>query len=285
MSNHSSTPPISVPPTSSRQRRASIASGLSFPENKPGSQSLNNPATGSSMASAMANAQPNHRRRLSITTLGLSGSPTQPLPFGSRNFRQSSISSSVGSSSPGNTEEAVAEDLENSPPGGSGMPRSPFARRLSFGAQALRDARGGSIGNGRYHLSPPVSPPSPAAGKRRTASSAGFPANTGYSGPSLSLSASTNKGFPQNNRSDTSRRPIGEGFNWSEALRTRAERGPISPGSAQSLQGQGQGQGHHRRAASIASMEPPVKEMPKQPKQDNKPDFFQEKILRGDFMD
>jgi hypothetical protein len=25
--------------------------------------------------------------------------------------------------------------------------------------------------------------------------------------------------------------------------------------------------------------------MPKQPKQVNKPDFFQEKILRGDFMD
>ncbi|KAL3463768.1 hypothetical protein BJX64DRAFT_256135 [Aspergillus heterothallicus] len=284
MSNHSSTPPISVPPTSSRQRRASIASGLSFPENKPGTQSLNNPAAGSSMASAMTNAQSNHRRRLSITTLGLSGSPTQPLPFGSRNFRQSSISSSVGSSSPGNTEEAVAEDVENSPPGGSGIPRSPFARRLSFGAQALRDARGGSIGNGRYHLSPPVSPPSSgAAEKRRTASSAGFStvsAHPGSSG-SLSLSASTNKGFPQNNRSDTFGRPLGEGFNWSEALRTRAERGPISPGSAQTLQGQG----HHRRAASIASMEPPIKEMPKHSKQDNKPDFFQEKILRGDFMD
>ncbi|KAL2837517.1 hypothetical protein BJY01DRAFT_251421 [Aspergillus pseudoustus] len=233
----------------------------------------------------MANAQSNHRRRLSITTLGLSGSPTQPLPFGSRNFRQSSVSSSVGSNSPGNTEEAVAEDAENSPPGG-GMPRSPFARRLSFGAQALRDARGGSIGNGRYHLSPPVSPPSAAAaGKRRTSASPVFSttsANTGFSG-TLSLSASTSKGLPKNNRSDTSRRPIGEGFNWSEALRTRAERGPISPGSAQTLQGQGQS--HHRRAASIASMEPPVKEMPKQPKQNNKPDFFQEKILRGDFMD
>ncbi|KAL2821023.1 hypothetical protein BJX63DRAFT_252442 [Aspergillus granulosus] len=219
MSNHSSTPPISVPPPSSRQRRASIASGLSFPEYRPGSQSLNNPASGGSMANAMANAQPNHRRRLSITTLGLSGSPTQPLPFGSRNFRQGSISSSVGSNSPSNMEEAVVEDIENSPPS-SGMPRSPFARRFSFGAQALRDARGGSIGNG-------------------------------------------------------------EGFNWSETFRTRAERGPISPGSAQTLPGQGQ----HRRAASIASMEPPVKEMPKQPKQSNKPDFFQEKILRGDFMD
>jgi hypothetical protein len=31
-------------------------------------------------------------------------------------------------------------------------------------------------------------------------------------------------------------------------------------------------------------MEQPVREIPKQPKQ-NKPDFFQEKILRGDFMD
>jgi hypothetical protein len=30
-------------------------------------------------------------------------------------------------------------------------------------------------------------------------------------------------------------------------------------------------------------MEQPVKEMPKQPKQ--KPDFFQEKILKADFMD
>ncbi|KAL4781158.1 hypothetical protein BJX76DRAFT_22992 [Aspergillus varians] len=273
MSNHSSTPPISVPPPSSRQRRASIASGLSFPEYKSGSQSLAGPPAGS-VANAMANAQP---RRLSITTLGLSGSPTQPLQIGNRNnFRQGSISSSVGSS-PGNLEEAIAEDGENSPPGG--IPRSPFARRVSFGAQALRDARAGSIGNGRYHISPPVSP---VAGKRRTASSAGI------SNPSTSnsipgtLSASTYKGLSPNHISNKSRRPIGEGFNWSEALRARAERGPISPGSGHTQQGQ---QGHHRRAASIASMEQPAREMPKHPKQNNKPDFFQEKILRGDFMD
>ncbi|KAL6233890.1 hypothetical protein BDW75DRAFT_180273 [Aspergillus navahoensis] len=216
MSNHSSTPPISVPPSSSRQRRASFASGLSFPEYKPGSQGLTSPPTGS-MASSMANAQANQRRRLSITTLGLSGSPTQTLPYGNRNFRQGSISSSVGSS-PGNPEEAIAED-ENSPPGG--MPRSPFVRRLSFGAQALRDARAGSIGNG-------------------------------------------------------------EGFNWSEALRARAERGPLSPNSAQVQQAP---LPQHRRSASIASLDQPAREMPKQPKQVNKPDFFQEKILRGDFMD
>ncbi len=275
MSNHSSTPPISVPPSSSRQRRASIASGFSFPEYRSGSQSLGGPQTGS-MATAMANAQTNQGRRLSITTLGLSGSPTQPLQYGNRNFRQGSISSSVGSS-PGNNEEAVAEDVENSPSGG--MPRSPFARRLSFGAQALRDARAGSIGNGRYHLSPPISP---AAGQRRTASSAGLSNHPTSNSISGKLSASTYKGLPQNDTSNKSRRPIGEGFNWSEALRARAERGPISPNSAQSQQAQ---QAPHRRAASIASMDQPAREMPKQPKQNNKPDFFQEKILRGDFMD
>ncbi|KAI9367063.1 hypothetical protein BJX61DRAFT_530230 [Aspergillus egyptiacus] len=272
MSNNSSTPPISVPPPSSRQRRASISSGLSFPE-RSGSQSHQGPLPGS--MAAMANAQSNHGRRLSITTLGLSGSPTQPLPFGGRNFRQGSVSSSAGTS-PGNNEEAIAEDGENSPPGGL---RSPFARRLSFGAQALRDARGGSIGNGRYHLSPPVSP---VAAKRRTASSAGISSPPVQTSLSETLSASTNKRFPQNNRSDTSWRQIGEGFNWSEALRARAERGPISPGSVQIQQGQ---HAHHRRAASIASMDQPAREMPKQSKQDNKPDFFQEKILRGDFMD
>ncbi|KAL4946899.1 hypothetical protein BDV06DRAFT_208505 [Aspergillus oleicola] len=272
MSNNSSTDPISVPP--SRQRRASIASGLSFPEYKSGNSGLAGPPAGS-MANAMANAQSNQRRRLSITTLGLSGSPTQPLSYGNRNVRQGSISSSVGSS-PGNPEEAIAED-ENSPPGG--LPKSPFARRLSFGAQALRDARTGSIGNGRYHLSPPLSPP-PAGGKRRIASSTGLPthnSNATNSGVSGTHSASTYKGLPQNDISNSSRRQTGEGFNWSEALRTRAERGP-----AQTQQSQ---QVRHQRAASIASMDQPAQEMPKQPKQNNKPDFFQEKILRGDFMD
>ncbi|KAL4880004.1 hypothetical protein BJY04DRAFT_219538 [Aspergillus karnatakaensis] len=270
MSSHSSTPPISVPPASSRQRRASIASpGLSFPEYRSGSQSLAGPQ--GSMANAMA-AQPNHGRRLSITTLGLSGSPTQPLQYGGRNFRQSSISSSVGSS-PGNAEEAVAEDVENSPPGG--LPKSPFARRLSFGAQALRDARAGSIGNGRYHLSYPMSP---ETGKCRTALSAGAPGSSVNNSVSGKTSASTYTGLPQNDMSNKSRRQIGEGFNWSEALRARAERGPISPASVQTQQGQ---QAHHRRAASIASMDQPAREMPKQPKQNNKPDFFQEKILRG----
>lgn len=195
------TSPISVPHAENRRRRGSIADIFSKPSNPSNTQGAN---------------QQSNQRRLSITTLGLSGSPTQASAFGgNRNFRRGSLSSSMGSNVP-------AEDaLEDDQPTGT-SPNSQFGRRVSFGAQALRDARAGSIGNG-------------------------------------------------------------EGFNWSEALRSRAERapslgGPVSPQAAQ------RSTGHHQRAASIASMEQPSREMPRQPKQ-NKPDFFQEKILRGDFMD
>jgi hypothetical protein len=43
-------------------------------------------------------------------------------------------------------------------------------------------------------------------------------------------------------------------------------------------------QREQERAVQIATMEQPMREIPRQPKP-NKPDFFQEKILRGDFMD
>ncbi|KAJ5946222.1 hypothetical protein N7454_003061 [Penicillium verhagenii] len=235
MSNDRSTSPINVPESDSRPRRGSIASGLPFTDlfSKQNNQS----------AKDAANAQTS-QRRLSITTLGLSGSPTQTSAFGNRSFRRGSLSSSWGSSVP--NEDVVAEDPEG------GSPSSPFARRVSFGAQALRDARSGSISNGRI-------PPGSLPAARPTARS---PASTATSS--------------QDERSNVSRR-VGEGFNWSEALRSRAERAP-------SLGGPSARQSHHQRAASIASMEQPIREIPKQPKQ-KKPDFFQEKILRGDFMD
>ncbi|KAJ5780855.1 hypothetical protein N7457_006015 [Penicillium paradoxum] len=230
------TSPISVPNAENRQRRGSIADIFSKPSN-PSNTHTTNP-------------QPN-QRRLSITTLGLSGSPTQTSAFGgNRDLRRGSLSSSMGSNFP--TEDAVEDEQGTSP-------NSQFARRVSFGAQALRDARAGSIGNG-----PRRSPP---AGSAIIATRS-----------SASISTS-----PQDERSNTSRRPLGEGFNWSEALRSRAERapslgGPVSPQASQ------RSHGYHQRAASIASMEQPGREIPRQPKQ-NKPDFFQEKILRGDFMD
>ncbi|KAF9884111.1 hypothetical protein FE257_002283 [Aspergillus nanangensis] len=280
MSNDRSTSPISVPPSSTRQRRASLASGFSFTDYAPRSANQGNPATGpstGSMSNSTANTQPNHGRRLSITTLGLSGSPTQTSPFGGRNIRHGSISSSVGSNAP-NLEEAVAEDGEN----GASNATSPFARRVSFGAQALREARGGSLGNGRY-----PSPTSPIYRGHRNPSSTSSSSPL-YSPPS-STAASTHKALPQNDRSNPSWRALGEGFNWSEALRTRAERAPsigtISPNAPSGPQaGSMSSSSNHHRAASIATMEPPAREMPKHPKQ-KKPDFFQEKILRGDFMD
>lgn len=71
-----------------------------------------------------------------------------------------------------------------------------------------------------------------------------------------------------------------EGFNWSENLRSRAER-------TSSITGQG-GFGSfgrsagHDRAKSVATMEqPPV--APPKPKEKPRPDHFQERILKGDF--
>ncbi|PYH81400.1 hypothetical protein BO82DRAFT_336076 [Aspergillus uvarum CBS 121591] len=230
------------------------------------------------MASSVGNAQPNQGRRLSITTLGLAGSPNQTSPWGSKSMRHGSISSSVESGT-ANLEDAVAEDSASGGPS-SAAPHSPFARRLSFGAQALRDARAGSISNGRY-----PSPGIPVSSRRRLPPTC----SKSFHSPTESTVASTNVVLPEIEMSNVAWRQIGEGFNWSEALRTRAERAPslgiTSPNAPQTqpLTGSGQ-QCHHQRATSIASMEQPAREIPKQPKQ-NKPDFFQEKILRGDFMD
>jgi hypothetical protein len=223
--DRSNSPPIASLPS----RRASIAPGSSFSDllrSSSSGASMNNqngsPPFTSPIASVAANAQTQHRRRLSITTLGLSGSPTQTSPFTSRPLRRESGSSSVDSGS-AVLEEAI-EDGDASFPTNS----SPFARRFSFGAQALREVRsGGSTGNG-------------------------------------------------------------DRFNWSEALRTRAERAP-SFGGLYPAPGAQQGSpntadAHHHRAASIAIMEQPTQETPR-PARKNKPDFFQEKILRADFMD
>jgi hypothetical protein len=232
------TSPISVPNAENRQRRGSIADLFSKPNNAQNNQP----------------SQAANQRRLSITTLGLSGSPTQTSAFGNRNnsLRRGSISSSMGSAP---NEDAI-EDTEGT------SPNSQFARRVSFGAQALRDARGGSIGNGRNY------PPPSVVGPRRSP-----PPGSAIVSTRSPASTSTS---PQDERSNASRQILGEGFNWSEALRSRAERAPSLGGPPR--------QNGHQRAASIASMETPGRELPRQPKQ-NKPDFFQEKILRGDFMD
>jgi len=69
----------------------------------------------------------------------------------------------------------------------------------------------------------------------------------------------------------------GEGYNFAENLRNRAERTSMSGTNPIHSQPQPP---PHQRAKSVAIMEPPVREMPKQPKV---PDAMQERILKGDF--
>jgi len=154
-----------------------------------------------------------------LTTLGLSGSPNGTSPFGSYGARRDSYTSRDSID-----ESAIEDDAAPSEP----TPQTPFARRVSFGAKALRDVKGG--GN-----SPPA----------------------------------------QNGSS--------EGFNWSENFRTRAERtSSITGGVGMPAGTNGGGRAAHGRAQSVAVMEPPAREMPK-PKEQVRPDHFQERILKGDF--
>ncbi|KAF2831946.1 hypothetical protein CC86DRAFT_83609 [Ophiobolus disseminans] len=210
MSNGRNSPPLHSPGATDR-RRASITAQtfqdlFGRSNSYVGQQGASGPIT-----TAAANAQ---RRRLSLTTIGLGASPGQTSPFQNPRARAESISSANSGSV---DESPFEDDYAPSTSATSSNPATPFARRLSFGARALRDVRqsNGSVGN-------------------------------------------------QN----------GEGYNFAENLRSRAERGSIS-GPPPMLGAHG-----HQRAKSVAIMEPPAREMPKQPKV---PDAMQERILKGDF--
>ncbi|KAK3712601.1 hypothetical protein LTR37_009044 [Vermiconidia calcicola] len=203
-------------------------------------------------------------RRLSVTTLGLSGSPNQTSPFDNFRNRQGSISS-------GSTDEsAIAEDdgpaREPHP-----TPASPFARRTSFGARALRDIRTSSVGSGGGG-SGSGSPP----GQNGTRS----PHATSSNGTATRKPSSAHNGTIS--ARDAKGRGTNEGFNWSDNFRTRAER-------TSSIVGQGGGgppaleRPNHSRAKSVAVMEPPPAAAMPKPKEQKRPDHFQERILKGDF--
>lgn len=108
-------------------------------------------AVSSSPPSAITPANPNttqHRRGTSITGLGLTTNPSNQSPF-SAFQRRASIATSTASSSPEfknsfGDEPAVIEE-DDPTPATMGQPPSPsFARRVSFGAQAMRDVKMGS---------------------------------------------------------------------------------------------------------------------------------------------
>lgn len=134
----------------------------------------------------------------------------------------------------------------------------------------MRDVRGGSgTFNGRASIS--------AASSQRA-----------QRGPKLSSSPDEREEDASPSKSNFMSRNTGEGgFNWSDSMRTRAERSSSISGF---FGGGGSGSGPnsgsppsaaaHHKAPSVSSMEQPVKEVPKTPRA---PDHFQERILKGDF--
>lgn len=131
--NENSPPPI---PSSPSNRRASFSGKLSdlFGRSPPSNNGTS--ASPGAMSTVAANAQAQQRRRTSIASLAMGGSPTQTSPFADMRNRQSSFGSS---NSPTSSiyENAIEEgDAEPNRP-----PASPMARRTSFGVNALRDIK------------------------------------------------------------------------------------------------------------------------------------------------
>ena len=243
-------PPTAIP---SPTRRASFSPGQKFselfgisPPNHGGGPSV----YPSPITTAAANAQAQQRRRMSITSLGLSGSPTQASAFAGLRARQDSASS--GTSPSASIDEVAIEDGDAAL---SESPSSPFARRMSFGARALRDVKAGP-GNSNGIVSTHCSEPFVCLKVEV------------YYKPGLQ------EDWISNTIADYSLLCLGEGFNWSEQIRTRAERSS-SITAAPALPAP-----REPPRASVPVPELPVKELPKKSRV---PDPFQERILKGDF--
>ncbi|KAI1173623.1 hypothetical protein F4777DRAFT_429728 [Nemania sp. FL0916] len=221
--------------------------------------------------SVSAAAARDQRRRLSVTTLGLSGAspPSATTPFG---MRRASISTTNSDSI---DENAIEDDEPAKMPSGSS-----FARRTSFGGQAMRTMRNGqtSPGSGRpaqqsrrMSVATPRQPSSAATARRMSTSQASNTLSTRT--PSDMLPA----------RSDN-------GYNWTEQLRFRAESSiagqrPVF-GSVAAPSSPPRPAPHHDRAKSVSDMPAPPRQpeviKPRQPERP-KPDHMQERILKGDF--
>jgi hypothetical protein len=95
--------------------------------------------SGQTREMVMSAAGRDQSRRLSVTTLGLSGtSPQSSAPFG---LRRGSISTT--------TSDSIDENAVDDEDSAKTAPTTPFVRRMSFGAQAMRTMRPGPASPGQ----------------------------------------------------------------------------------------------------------------------------------------
>ncbi|KAI0176480.1 hypothetical protein GGR52DRAFT_571440 [Hypoxylon sp. FL1284] len=231
-------------------------------------QRSNSTSTGNGN-SAVARDQ---RRRLSVTMLGLSGTTPNSgsTPFG---IRRGSISTTNSDS----IDESAVDDEESAKP----APSPSFARRISFGAQAMRNLR--------------TSPTSPGSNGRPPQESRRVSKGNARAPPaivtsdSLARRASTSQAstvLPHRTPSDMLSPRAENGYNWSEQLRSRAENSLHGHRSTHGSYGSPPRGGPHDRSKSVSEMPAPPQQAaavkPKQPERP-KPDHMQERILKGDF--
>lgn len=240
-------------------------------------------------------------RRLSVTTIGLSGSsPTNNASF----MRRESVSTNSNS---GSIDESAVEDDDLASGSVRTAPTTPFTRRMSFGSSAgsstMRGYRpSGSPGNGNTNPTTPPSlnqqpqstHPQSLLGRRpSTNKSPPMAASAGWSAsgrrPSNVLSSSLPQAsFTMHKRAPSdyaNSRADQQGFNWSEQLRSRAESSVSGARPSFSL-GSGSPRMPHDRTRSVSEMVSPPNQAPPPmpPRQEKpKPDAFQERILKGDF--
>jgi len=277
-------------PEGSRPRRGSVTSAA-FTNlfQRSNSTSTGTSAFPGPITTAAMNDQ---RRRLSVSTVGLSGtSPT--------NGHSATLGLRRGSMSTNNS-DSIDENAVEEDDGRTG-PTTPFTRRMSFGAQAMRNLRGSGTSpgtNGR-----------PAPPTRRRSSGLPTPPESDESSPSawqslFPTSQASSANDPRYPSDTSSVARTDQGFNWSEQLRSRAEssvaagsrpsfsfasgfagsppRGNGAPGLAAG--GNPATGAHHDRPRSVSDLPAPPAQAPK-PRADPrpKPDHFQERILKGDF--
>ena len=148
------------PPAPSPTRRRSSFAGqfVDMFGSRPSNAGNSNQTMQGPISTAAMQAQ---NRRLSLTTVGLSGSPNATSPFLPNGRPRTE---SISSSNSGTVDESPFEDGDAT----QSMPASPFARRLSFGARAMRDMRsstGNTNANGRPSVSIAKSPPTSKKGR------------------------------------------------------------------------------------------------------------------------